>query len=359
MPRYASSNDVARLAGVSQSAVSRAYQPATRISAETQQRIFAAAEQLGYSPSRIPQIMRDHRSYLVAVVVGELYNPTYWMLIEQFVEKLQAVGHQVLLKNVGNGHFLDAAIPELASYRVDAIVSTLPVLSPRSADDLARFKLPVVLFNNWVMNEWVSSVSCDNQNSSREIAELFAAEGARRVAFIAGPEASPASNERLAAFRNRLEELNLAPPRVATGNFRYEGGQLAALELIANAANRPDAIFCANDLMALGAIDALRKTAGLRAPDDLIVAGFDDIPAAAWYDLTTVAQGAANMVDEAVRMITVDEHHPGATGRHVVVPARLVQRLTTERRGMARARAGSLGGSPRQDHDIDAQGNPR
>jgi DNA-binding LacI/PurR family transcriptional regulator len=330
MPRYASSNDVARLAGVSQSAVSRAYMPGTKISPETQRRIFAAAEELGYRPSRIPKIMRDHRSYLVAVVVGELYNPTYWMLIEQFVEKLQTVGHQVLLKNVADGHFLDAAIPELASYRVDAIVSTLPVMSPRSADELARLKLPIVLFNNWVMNKWVSSVSCDNTNSAREIAELFAARDAQRVAFIAGPEASPASDERLAAFRTRLEELNVEPPRIAVGNFRYEGGQQAALELVAGGSKRPDAIFCANDLMAIGALDALGKTAGLRVPDDLLVAGFDDIPAAGWYDLTSVAQGAANMVDEAVRMITDEEHHPGASGRHVVVPARLVERLSTE-----------------------------
>lgn len=327
MPRYASSNDVARLAGVSQSAVSRAFQEGTRISPATQQRIFAAAEELGYRPSRIPQIMRDHQSYLVALVVGELYNPTYWMLIEHFVDQLRAAGRQVLLEYVKSGHFLDAAVPRLAGYRVDAIISTLPVLSPRVVDELARLKIPTVLFNNWVANEWVSSVSCDNQLSSREIAELFAARGGRRCAFIAGPKDSPASDERLASFNARLDELGLEPARVVTGDFRYEGGHAAALKLMSKKRARPDAIFCANDLMALGTMDALSKILGIRVPADVLVAGFDDIPAAAWYDLTSVAQGAANMVDAAVRIIVSKDHK--TSGEHVVVPAQLVERGST------------------------------
>ena len=130
MPRYASSTDVARLAGVSQSAVSRTYKPGASVSAETRRKVLEAAEELGYRPSLIPRIMLNHRSYLVAVVIGGMENPFYARVLEEFTTRLQAIGHQVLLVHVDSNHSLDAAIPRLASYRVDAIVSALAVLSP-------------------------------------------------------------------------------------------------------------------------------------------------------------------------------------------------------------------------------------
>ena len=111
MPRYSSSTDVARLAGVSQSAVSRTYKPGGSVSAETRRKVLAAAEQLGYRPSLIPQIMLNHRSYLVAIVIGGMYNPFYAKVLEEFTVKLQATGHQVLLVHVDSGHSLDATSP--------------------------------------------------------------------------------------------------------------------------------------------------------------------------------------------------------------------------------------------------------
>ena len=111
MPRYASSTDVARLAGVSQSAVSRTYKPGGSVSAETRRKVLAAAEQLGYRPSLIPQIMLNHRSYLVAIVIGGMYNPFYAKVLEEFTVKLQAIGHQVLLVHVDSDHSLDADHP--------------------------------------------------------------------------------------------------------------------------------------------------------------------------------------------------------------------------------------------------------
>ena len=224
MPRYASSTDVARLAGVSQSAVSRTYKPGASVSAETRRRVLEAAEKLGYRPSLIPQIMLNHRSYLVAIVIGGMYNPFYSAVLEQFTIKLQEIGHQVLLVHVDSGHALDAVIPRLASYRVDAIVSALAVLSAEAAEELARFKIPVISFNTPVNNEWVSSVSCDNEGAGAEIADLFFARGARSFGYITGPFGSPASEERFAGYRNRLREMGFADLRVAAADFHYEAG---------------------------------------------------------------------------------------------------------------------------------------
>jgi DNA-binding LacI/PurR family transcriptional regulator len=332
--KYASSTDVARLAGVSQSAVSRTYRAGGRVSEETRRKVMLAAEELGYRPSLIPQIMLTHRSYLVAIVIGGMYNPFYSVVLEQFAVKLQAIGHQVLLVHVDSGHSLDGVIPRLASYRVDAIVSALAILSPRSADDLARFKIPVISFNTPVKNEWVSSVSCDNEGAARRVADLFVARGAKRFGFISGPAGSPASDERFAGYRDRLLELGVRHLKVEPADFRYEGGFEAAVAMFAGP-DRPDAVFGANDLVAMGAIDAIRRHVGLRVPEDVLVAGFDNIPTASWaaYDLTTLDQNAPAMVHEALQILAsaAASHAPVGEVR-IVVPARLVERGSTNRR---------------------------
>ena len=333
MPRYASSTDVARLAGVSQSAVSRTYRPGASVSAETRRKVLEAAEALGYRPSLIPQIMRDHRSYLVAIVVGGLYNPFYSRVLEAFSRSLQETGNQILLVHVDSGYSLDAAIPRLASYRVDAVVSALSVLSTAAADALARLRIPVVAFNTVVKNEWVTTVSCANREAGAAAADLFVARGARSFGYVSGPDGSPASLDRLAGFRDRLGALGQAEPRLAVGDFRYEGGA-GAVRALRDQGPLPRAIFCANDLTAIGVIDALRGEGGLRIPADVMIAGFDGIPAAGWqgYDLTTFEQDAEAMVAHAVGIVTATaatHSSPGEIG--ITVSPRLIERGSTGR----------------------------
>jgi DNA-binding LacI/PurR family transcriptional regulator len=328
--RYPSSTDVARFAGVSQSAVSRTFQPGASVSEKTRQKILAATEALGYRPSLIPRIMLTHRSYLVAIVIGGMYNPFYSMILERFLVSLQEAGKQALLVHVNSGHTLEPIVPKLASYRVDAIVSALSILSPRSADHLAQLKIPIVSFNTPVTNAWVSSVCCDNFGAGRTIGNLFIARGARRFGYLAGAEGSPADHERLAGYSSAIVEAGLGKVSVAIADFRYEQGHRAALEMFGRP-NAPDALFCANDLSAFGAIDALHELS-LRVPDDVLVCGFDNILAASWgaYELTTFNQDGRRMVEETLKLI---EHEPDAeassTGVSVVVPAELVERATT------------------------------
>lgn len=331
MPRYASSTDVARLAGVSQSAVSRAFRPGASVSAETRAKVLGAAEQLGYRPSLIPQIMRDHRSYLVAVVVGGLYNPFYAQVLEEFARQFQAVGNQVLLVHVDSGYSLDEAIPKLASYRVDAVVSALAVLSDEAAEALARLRIPVVAFNTVVMNDWVSSVCCANREAGETIAGLFLARGARTFGFVTGPVESPASGERLRGFRDRLAGEGFKGLRLARGDFRYEAGA-RAVDAMRAEGPLPEAIFCANDLTAMGVIDALRAAGGRRVPEDVMVAGFDGVPQAAWlaYDLTTFEQNAETMVQRAIEITNATASAGQPTGSlGVTVSPRLVERGST------------------------------
>jgi len=336
--KYASSVDVARLAGVSQSAVSRTFSGAANVSEATRKKVLDAAQRLDYRPSLIPRIMLTHKSNLVAIVVGGLYNPFYSTVLEQFTIKFQAAGHQIILVHAASDHALDEVIPKLASYRVDAIVSALAVLSPEAAKSLAQLKIPVISFNTAVKSEWVVSVSCDNLKAGRTIADHFVARGARSFGFISGAPESHASAGRLKGFEDRLAELGTRVARIGRGDYRYEGGFAAALSMFAGA-DRPEALFCANDLIAIGAIDALSKSLGMRVPEDVLVAGFDDIPAASWasVDLTTFVQDAPAMVEETISIVLSAENGKPPAMEPVVVPARLVERGTTWRLGSGAA----------------------
>ena len=332
--RYSSSTDVARLAGVSQSAVSRTYLQGASVSAKTRAKVLAAAEQLDYRPSAIPRIMLTHRSQLVAVAVGGMLNPFNSAALEQLTVRLQAAGWQVLLVHVDSGHSIDSAIPRLASYRVDAVISVLAVLSLESAEILARNRIPVIAFNTVQANAWVSSVSSDNSAAGRSVADLFVQRGAARFGFISGPSDSPASVARWVGFRDRLAGLGLQTPLLLPGgDFTYDAGR-RAVAAARRSGPLPDALFGANDLIALGAIDGLRQDLSLSVPDDVMVAGFDDIPSAAWsaYDLTTAVQDMPFMVEAAMTIlhaataVPARDHEPA-----VVIPTRLIERGSTRR----------------------------
>lgn len=331
--RYPSSTDVARLAGVSQSAVSRAFSQGKSVSEETGRKVFEAARKLGYSPNFIPRILLKHRSELVAVVISGTSNPFYAMALEEFTKALQKTGHQVLLVHVDSDHSLDGVVPRLASYRVDAIVSALPVLSKAAARALAQINIPTISFNTPVKNRWVTSVCSDSAGGAGAVADLFVARGARSFAFIGGAAGSHASNQRLLGYRRRLRQHGFTRIDTAAGDFLYEGGFRAVLQL-RERGPLAEAIFCANDLMAIGALDALRGPVGLGVPADVLVAGFDNVPEASWgaYDLTTVVQDAPSMVAEAMTILEAMMSSSGSAGGILrIVPGRLIERSTTLR----------------------------
>lgn len=331
--RYPTSTDVARLAGVSQSAVSRAFSEGKSVSQETRRKILKAARKLGYSPNFIPRILLNHRSRLVAVVISGTSNPFYATALEEFTRALQKTGHQVLLVHVDSDHALDGVVPKLASYRVDAIVSALPVLSVEAAKAFARIKIPTISFNTPVKNLWVTSVCSDSAGGAAAVAELFVARGARSFAFLAGSEASHASNERLRGYKSQLRDQGFDRVEIANGDFLYDGGFNAVLAL-RERGPLPEAIFCANDLMAIGALDALRYSLRLRVPEDVLVAGFDDIPEASWsaYDLTTVVQDGPAMVAKAMSVLQLMMMSSGSAGGMLrIVPGKLIERSTTLR----------------------------
>ncbi|PTQ08244.1 LacI family transcriptional regulator [Sphingomonas oleivorans] len=327
--RPPSSIEVARVAGVSQSAVSRTFTPGASVSAETRAKVKAAADALGYRPNLIPRIMLTDRSGIVAVVVGGFYNPFHAMTLEAFARALRAAGKQVMLVQVESDRALDEVVGELSAYRVDAVVSALSIHAQDVADALSAFRIPIVTLNSAITTEWIRTVSSDNEGAGEAAAALLYERGGRRFGYIAGPQDSIAQTRREAGFRRGLARLGVGQCASSCGNYDHGGGYAAIREMFAGDAP-PDALFCVNDLTALGAIDALRIEFGLQCPTDVLVVGYDNIAAAAWpaYQLTTFDQNVEEMVARAIDMIDADL--AGTASCDIVQPM-LVERSTTQR----------------------------
>jgi len=327
--RPPSSIDVARAAGVSQSAVSRAFTPGAKIAEATRARVMAAAEALGYRPNLLPKILQTNRSGIVAVVVGGFYNPYFAMTLEAFSKALTAAGRQMLLVRVDSDRILDGVVDQLAGYRVDAVVSALALTSQEAADQLSKLRIPIVTLNSDLAGDWIRSVSSDNFAAGEAAARLLHARGGTRFGFVAGPADSPAQVAREAGFAHGLAALALPLAVRAGGGYDYASGAEAARTLFAGV-DRPDALFCANDLAAFGVIDTLRETFGLKVPDDVLLVGYDNLDMAAWapYRLTSFDQDIEALVATAMELLSLEA---GATCVARVVLSQLVERESTRR----------------------------
>ncbi len=300
--RRGTSYDVAREAGVSQSAVSRAFRPGAPVAEATRQRIFAAAERLGYRPNAIAASLITRRSHLVAVMVSNLTNLHYPEVLASLSRRLSDAGYRVLLFALASESEIDAVLDSMWRYRVDGAI----VAARLNAAQLAAFSaedVPLVLYNRVAPDGSASSVTCRFAEGERLLVEQLIAAGHRRFGLIGGPADSAVAEARVAGARDCLARAGLEPVAFARGSFDHASGRAAARAMLADA--RPDAIIAANDVMALGAMDAIRTDFGLAVPDDVSVVGFDGVAPAAWpaYALTTVRQPVEAMTDCAVAIL--------------------------------------------------------
>jgi len=328
--------DVARLAGVSQSAVSRFFTPGTSVSRKTAEKIKVAAAELGYRPNVLARSLITGRSRIIGLVVAYLENQFYPEVVERLSKALQEEGYHVLvfISSIGSEN-VDRIAQEILDYQVDGIVLASVSMSSDLAARCHATGVPIVLFNRTQDDRQLSSVTTDNRVGGRKIAELLVSLGHRKIAYIAGFEGASTQRDREIGFREGLEQAELGLFARAVGNFRYEEAQAAARQMFAGP-ERPDAVFVCNDHMAFAVMDVLRYEHGLRVPQDVSVVGFDDAPPARWpaYDLTTVRQNVGDMVAETVATLMDSINLNNIEPRRVVLDGELVLR------GSARAQDG-------------------
>ncbi len=327
------STDVAVLAGVSASAVSRTYTEGASVAAATRARVRAAAEKLGYRPNAIARSLTTRRSNMIGIVVSDLGNPFYAQVLQGFGQELDAAGLRILLFPVPDAADVDAALPKLLQYNVDGVIIASATLSSEMAEVCAKSKTPVLLFDRYVYGAATSVVRCDNAEASRQVAELLLNTGHKRFAFMAGTENTSTSVQREQGFVGFLEQNGVGGIVRVVGGYSYDGGYAAGLRLLQSSAP-PDAVFCANDDMAMGVMDAARSELGLEIPRQLSVVGFDDVEPAArvGYDLTTVRQPLGAMIKAAVGVILAQIKDPNLAPEDQIIPCRLIERGSTRSR---------------------------
>ena len=324
--RRVTSYDVAVAAGVAQSTVSRAFVPGSELSAATRARVQQVAERLGYVPNAVARSLITRRSEMVAVIVTEFTLQSNPAIVAGIGRALAASGKRLLLMPVeGEAGARDAARAALG-YPLDGLVAAT-TLDAAAVRPFLRRGVPVVCFNRPAPLPRVDRVATDHAAASAEVAGLLHAAGHRHFLCVGGSAGWPVNVERAAGFVGRLAQLGVPGVVVEDAEQSYAGGRAALLRHVKRAGH-PDAVFCVNDPLALGVLDACRFDLGLEAPRDISVVGFDDVGEAAHeaYALTTVRQDIGALAAASVAMLLRRLEAPGGRAQHLLLPGTLVRR---------------------------------
>ncbi|GIE77138.1 LacI family transcriptional regulator [Actinoplanes philippinensis] len=332
--------DVARMAGVSRATVSRVINGIRNVDPQLHQQVWTAVDQTGYVPNRMARSLVTRRTGTVALVVSDsethdddpfmsrfFSDPYFGRVVGGLMSVLRPLGVQLALQMVGaDGH--KRLVGDLRNGQADgAVVLSLPARDPLPGL-LAASGIPAVLIGRPAEPVPISYVDLDNEAGAALAADRLALRGCRRPVMIAGPPDVPASVDRISGFRRAMARHGHAWIPQETGNFTQDSGERSMRALLA-AHPGLDAVFVANDLMAVGALLVLQD-AGRTVPDDVAVAGFDDSSAAlsARPALTTVRHPLEDMSAEAARMLLSRLDDPDARVTSVIYEPTLVERQT-------------------------------
>jgi len=323
--------DVARLAGVSISAVSRCFTPGASVSDKTKSLVLKAARELGYQPVSAGKSIGSSPVRMMAVAVSHFKNPFYPLVVENFSRALSQLGYQILLFQTGGDWRVSTDVEEtlfrVMDYPVDGLLILNASLSSGEENFLRGLNIPIVMVSRTGVEPGFSAVGADNHEGGRLAAHALVQAGCKRIAYMAGLENTSTQMEREQGFREGLAELGASIHARVVGHYTDEGARHATRVLFSRD-RRPDALFAANDLMAIAAIDTLKSEFRLKVPMDVSVVGFDNIPQASWpsYGLTTVDPGVDQMVSESVRLLIELGRAPGIPNQQIRLPVRLVTR---------------------------------
>lgn len=323
--------DVARLAGVSTATVSRILRGHNIGSETTRLRVLDAVRKLNYEPNLLARNLRKNQTSFIIAVLPDINNPFFARIVRGMEDVAHASGYNVLLANTDNDPVRELTYIKMLQRRgADGIIFLTARVDSTHIVQLSA-TTPVVLACEYLDGVPTPSVSIDNLSAAVTATQHLIGLGHRRIAMINGPPDIILSRDRFRGYQLALQQAGIGvdPELARDGTFYHDSG-VHAMNSLLDLAQPPTAVFCANDEMAIGAINAVRSR-GLRVPEDLAVVGFDDIAFASMYhpSLTTVAQPTYEIGETAMRLMLGVIRREQLPARNVVLPHRLVVRETS------------------------------
>lgn len=297
---------VAELAGVSATTVSHALNGRRPVSAETRQRIMDAIAELGYRPDVAARGLRAGRSLTIGLVIPDITNPFYPVLARGVQDVLGPAGYDEIITNTNGVRDLErAALDKMISRQVDGVAFAVFHTHAADLQPVIDAQIPVVRLGGRAAQTGVDLVHSDDEGGARDAVRHLIHNGYRRIAFICGPAAEGPAAERVAGYRTALAEAGIGPQQnmVVHTDFSRAGGAHGVEKLIRQR-KRPDAVLCANDMMAIGVMRFCRES-GIAIPGQVSITGFDDIAGAEFLlpSLSTVAQPGHDMGKAAAELL--------------------------------------------------------
>ena len=321
--------DVAELAGVSRSAVSRAFTKGASVSEEMHRKVEEAANKLGYSPNALASSLTTGRTKLIGLVSNNFHNPIFLEVFDLFTRVLQERDLRPLIVNLSDETNPENSVRMLRQYSVDAVVvasSTLPTTFAKAFHDAG---VPVVhTFGRFASSPDVHVVGIDNVECGRMAARELVSRGYKSVAYLGGPEDSTSAEDRMRGF---VEEIERHPDVEYTttfsGNYSFEAGRREMLRMLDD--KPAEAIFCGDDVLSIGALSAIREK-GFEPSKDIGVLGLNDMEIAGWngVDLTTIRQPIKQIVTSSVDLLEELLAEPTRCPEARIFPCTVIERGT-------------------------------
>ncbi len=328
--------DVARHADVSISSVSRVINDSPGVSPEIQRRVQAAIDELGYLPYKSAQTLKKKKTGVVGAVIPDVSNPFFSLMVRGMAKAARDANFSVLICDTENRPEIERDhIDVLIHERVEGVLLTTVERRNTALDELRERGIPVVAADRRVDDAPIPTVCTDGVADAERLTDHLVEHGYRGFAFLAGPDPVSTACERRRGFVDATERLGVdaAVVEPRDGGYTFESGYEATRTLV-NGDAVPEVVIAANDLMALGAMQALDKH-GLSIPDDVGVAGFDGIPLSGWIRprLTTVEIPAFEVGRRAMALLMhAVEQGPSAIEPPQPMPTRVVPGESTRRR---------------------------
>jgi DNA-binding LacI/PurR family transcriptional regulator len=310
----ASAAEVARLAGVSRSAVSRTFTQGASVSPETREKVLAAARQLNYHVNHLARGLSQEKSRPVCILGADLNAPYQASLLDAITQRLQMAGRAVMVINTAGGEAnADQALRQTLHYRAAATIVLSGTPPASLVETCIESGQHVILVNRAGQFDGADHISVDLETAMVDAHHMLARAGCRELAVVSSTIASASLTARERLFMAASEAAGHPCRLLRAGPTSYATGAEAARRLLA-VRERPQAVFCVTDLIACGFMDTARQEFGIRIPEDLCVVGFDNIEQAGWlsYRLTTFAQPLDEMAGGIARLL--ERGHEGQAG---------------------------------------------